>query len=77
MSRAAAYPVECSPDNNGTILVTFVDLPCATFGDTEAEALENAKDALRVVLEAYLRDGRKIPQPSPPMGRRTVQPNRL
>jgi len=52
------YPVTLTPDD-GTVLVTFVDLPKAiTFGADEDEALLNAIDALETGLSFYF-DSRK------------------
>ena len=59
------YPVTLTPDDNGTVLVTFPDVDGAvTFGDTIAEALARAPDALATILEAYIKDRRPIPPPS-------------
>jgi len=45
------YPVTLTPDDNGTVLVTFADVPEAiTFGADEDEALLNAIDALETGL---------------------------
>ena len=64
------YPVELTPDDNGTLLVTFPDVPEAvTFGEDEAEALLMAEDALLVMLSAYMDDCQPIPAPSPLNGR--------
>lgn len=64
------YPVELTPDDNGTLLVTFPDVPEAvTFGEDEAEALLMAEDALLVMLSAYMDDRQPIPEPSPLNGR--------
>jgi len=64
------YPVELTPDDNGTVLVTFPDVPEAvTFGGDEAEALLRAEDALLVMLSAYMDDHQPIPEPSPLDGR--------
>ncbi len=64
------YPVKLTPDDNGTLLVTFPDVPEAvTFGDDEAEALLRAEDALLVMLSAYMDDHQPIPEPSPLDGR--------
>ena len=63
------YPVTLTPDDNGTVLVTFPDVEGAvTFGDTVEEALTRAPDALATILEAYIKDRRPIP---PPTSRRT------
>lgn len=59
------YPVTLTPDDNGTVLVTFPDVDGAvTFGDTIDEALARAPDALATILEAYIKDRRPIPPPS-------------
>ena len=64
------YPVELTPDDNGTLLVTFPDIPEAiTFGEDETEALLMAEDALLVMLSAYMDDRQLIPEPSPLDGR--------
>ena len=64
------YPVELTPDDNDTFLVTFPDVPEAvTFGEDEAEALLMAEDALLVMLSAYMDDRQPIPEPSPLNGR--------
>lgn len=48
------YPVTLTP-NDGTVLVTFVDVPEAiTFGANEAEALALAVDALETGLLFYV-----------------------
>lgn len=55
------------------ILVRFPDIPEAiTFGDTEAEALVYALDALETILEVYLDEKRRVPYPSAPDGRPVV-----
>jgi antitoxin HicB len=56
------YPVILEPDTNGTLLVSFPDVPEAhTFGDDESEALLRAVDALETVLSAYVDARRPIP----------------
>jgi antitoxin HicB len=68
-----AYPVELTPDTNGTLLVTFPDFPEATtFGEDEADALLRAVDALETVLAARIEDREDIPLPSAPAGRPSV-----
>jgi antitoxin HicB len=72
------YPVRLEPDDNDTILVTFPDVPGAiTFGETEAEALAHAVDALESILSVMIADRRDIPLPSPTDGRPTVAPTLL
>lgn len=59
------YPVDLVPDDNGTILVTFPDVPEAhTFGEGEADALRQAEDALVTALAGYIAAGRRLPLPS-------------
>lgn len=60
------YPVTLTPDNiDGGFVVTFDDIPEAiTQGDTEAEALAAAKDALESALDFYFEDKRAVPAPS-------------
>ena len=60
------YPVTLTPDEaGGGFVVTFVDIPEAiTQGDTEAEALAAAKDALESALDFYFEDKRAVPAPS-------------
>ncbi len=68
-----AYPVELTPDTNGTLLVTFPDFSEATtFGEDEADALLRAIDALETVLAARIDDREDIPLPSAPAGRSCV-----
>src|SRR5687767_4349867 len=65
-----SYPVVLEPDDNGTLLVTFPDVPEAvTFGDDEEDALMRAVDALETMLAARMDDREEIPLPSPTEGR--------
>jgi antitoxin HicB len=60
------YPVKLQRDTNGTILVSFPDVPEAhTFGDDREEALARAVDALETALMGYVEDRLTIPGPSP------------
>ena len=59
------YPVILERDSNGTILVSFPDVPEAhTFGDGREEALARAADALETAFMGYMEDRREIPKPS-------------
>lgn len=59
------YPVTLTPDDNGSIVVTFPDVPEAiTYGDTVEEALSRAPDALMTIVDAFIKDRRDIPEPS-------------
>ena len=50
----------------GSYWVEFPDLPgCQTFGDTLAETMEGAQEALAAYLVTLLSDGTPIPAPSP------------
>lgn len=72
------YPVELNRDDNGTILVTFPDVPGAiTFGEDQEDTLEHAVDALETILLARMLDRKDIPAPSPAGGRPTVRPTLL
>lgn len=59
------YPATLTPDEGGGFVVTFRDIPEAiTQGDTEAEALEMAADALLTAMDFYFEDKRPVPPPS-------------
>ena len=50
----------------GSYWVEFPDPPgCQTFGDTLAETMEDAQEALAAYLVTLLSDGTPIPAPSP------------
>jgi antitoxin HicB len=60
-----AYPITTQPDDNGTILVSFVDIPEAhTYAKNDHDITERATDCLLTALEAYMKDRRPIPAPS-------------
>src|SRR5581483_6294649 len=60
------YPVKLERDTNGTILVSFPDVPEAhTFGEDREDALARAEDALETALMGYMVDRQPIPKPSP------------
>lgn len=59
------YPARLQPDIQGGFVVTFRDIPEAiTQGDTEAEALSMAEDALLTAMDFYFEDRRTVPLPS-------------
>ena len=72
------YPVTLTPDD-GTVLVTFVDVPEAiTFGADEEEALLNAIDALETGLSFYVDARKPLPIASKSaVGQKTVRPSAL
>lgn len=51
MPQVLTYPVELTPAEEGGFIVTFPGLPIVTEGDTEEEALFNAKEAFLCHLE--------------------------
>jgi antitoxin HicB len=54
-----------SAGDGGGYLITFPDLPgCISDGETEAEAVENGRDAFIAVVSALADMGRDIPAPS-------------
>lgn len=66
------YPAEMLEEADG-VTVTFPDVPEAiTCGETCAEALERAHDALVSGLSFYVEDGRPLPQASAAAGRTMV-----
>lgn len=68
-----AYPVTIERDDNGTLLVSFVDIPEAhTFADDEDEIIMRATDCVLTAIEGYMKDRRPIPAPSRELIGRTV-----
>ncbi|TAM04148.1 MAG: type II toxin-antitoxin system HicB family antitoxin [Paraburkholderia sp.] len=62
-----SYPIVLTPDSNGTLLVTFPDVPEAiTVGESEEDARAQALDALEAAFEIYFSEKRQIPMPSKP-----------
>ena len=60
-----AYPCELATNDDGTLVVTFPDVPEAiTGGQDRTEAMRLAADALAVALAGYVHDQRDIPEPS-------------
>ena len=61
------YPLTLRPDQNGTIIAQAVDVPGAlTLGNDEADAIEQAADALITLFAYFMAEGHSIPQPSRP-----------
>ena len=59
------YPVTLRRDEEGGFVATFKDIPEAiTQGETKAEALEAAANALETALDFYFEDHRAVPLPS-------------
>ena len=58
------YAADLAIDPDGGFIVTFRDVPDAiTHGDSRAEALANAVEALGLALRGYLADNEQIPEP--------------
>lgn len=67
MSQSDRYPVKVfwSQEDEGYI-ATAPDLPgCSAFGETQAEALAEVRDAIAAWIEAAQSAGNPVPQPSP------------
>ena len=69
-ARRLAYPVNLERQEDGSILVSFPDIPEAlTDGVTEEEARAEAEGCLIAALGGYIQTRRAIPRPSPGRGR--------
>ncbi len=59
------YPIELTPDDNGTIMATCPDLPeVTTYGDDRESALARAVDAMETALAWRIRARLDIPAAS-------------
>ena len=73
MTQRLAFPVDLETQDDGSVLVSFPDVPEAlTEGPSEAEALVAAKDCLIAALGGYVQTRLAIPAPSPVRGRALV-----
>jgi antitoxin HicB len=67
MTRGHSFSVILEPQEGGGYTVLVPALPeVVTEGDTEAEALANAEEAIRAVLEYRRDNGLAIPRDMPP-----------
>jgi antitoxin HicB len=65
MMMRYAYPARLESSDDGSILVTFRDLPEATtFGKDMLDALASATDCLDTALLIRLKRGEPVPEPS-------------
>ena len=71
------YPFWVARDDNDTLMVTFQDVPGATFGRDGADARERARVALQGALQRLIDDKLDIPIASAANGRETVRPTLL
>lgn len=59
------YPGYFEPDELGGYSVWFPDLPeCHTDGDDLGDAANMAAEALELVIESYIENGRALPEPT-------------
>ena len=67
------YPADVERDEDGRHAVAFPDFGWgATDGATRTEALAEARDLLRELIAATMREGGDLPQPSPTSKRRPL-----
>jgi antitoxin HicB len=67
MSISRSFTIVLEPAEEGGFIVSVPALPeVATCGDTEDEALANAREAIELVVEHRLARGEKIPEEEPP-----------
>ncbi len=65
MSDNYDYPADIERDEDGRHVITFPDFGWgATDGATRDEALSEARDLLRELIAATMREGSDLPQPS-------------
>ena len=70
MKQRLEWPVKLQRQDDGSILLTFPDIPEAlTEADTEAGALMQGQDCLIAALGGYIGDRRAVPWPAPARGR--------
>ncbi len=68
------YPVKLERDDStGQVMVEFIDIPLVySVGDSEADALLNAQDALETAFESIIQDRKPVPPASEAQGRAGV-----
>lgn len=67
------YPAEAERDEDGRYVVAFPDFGWgATDGATWDEALAEARDLLRELIAATMREGEDLPDPSRAAGQQAV-----
>lgn len=69
-----SYPIELTPDDNGTLLVTVPDIPEVTaVADSDNQVQEQVLDAIEAAFDGYFAEKRALPRPSKPKkGQQTV-----
>ena len=62
------YPAELWHSGTNEVVVSFRDIPgCHTSGEDEAEAMEEAQDALEEAIAGLINREEEIPSPSAPL----------
>jgi|SRR5215469_15044117 len=70
-SISMKYPALFKPAQEGGFIVTFPDFDWGiTQGDSEAQAVEMATDALVMMIREHIRNEEALPRPSKPRGRK-------
>jgi len=69
MTMRYEYPATLEPEHGGHVTLYFEGLPGVTWGETEEQALEHAKDLLATAVEMLIEDGEPLPAPPPAFGR--------
>ncbi|HJA12736.1 MAG TPA: type II toxin-antitoxin system HicB family antitoxin [Candidatus Mediterraneibacter merdipullorum] len=59
-----AYPIVISKENDGFYYVEIPDFDIATQGESVADAMEMARDAIGLMGIDFLDDGKSIPEPN-------------
>ena len=59
-----AYPIEISKEDDGFYYVEIPDFDIATQGESIADAMEMARDAIGLMGIDFLDDGKEIPEPN-------------
>jgi antitoxin HicB len=59
------YPVTTEQDTNGTVLVSFIDMPAHSVGGDEQAALLHAIAALETAVASYIERRMPVPTASP------------
>jgi antitoxin HicB len=59
-----SYKITLEPDDNATLLVTSPEIKgLATYGETRADAIAHARDAIEELIASDIADARPIPRP--------------
>ncbi|MBI3735765.1 type II toxin-antitoxin system HicB family antitoxin [Candidatus Sumerlaeota bacterium] len=60
--KTLTYTIHLEPADEGGFTVTVPSLPgCVTEGDSYEEAIEMARDAIRLYVESLIEDGEVVP----------------